>query len=288
MFSRQSLRELRAFGGNITGTMLLTQLNQNTSRLLVGGTLGTAALGAYALGYNVILAPVSRVTAPLFDVLYTVYSKLRDDRERLTIAWLRVVRLTVAITLPSMMALMVLAPQLVPIAFGSKWHSAVPVIQILAWVGVLISLQGINEIMLQSIDNTGLALRFASILCVTGVGAFLVGLHWGLVGVSISFAAVSTIIQPWYTHRVARAVGTDLWTYARAIKGVVFASVISTAAVAFTQHILLGAGMSDLSVLLAAAAAGTIAYALGVLRLAPELTQELTDLVGRRRRRGAS
>jgi O-antigen/teichoic acid export membrane protein len=288
IFSRQSLHEIRGFGGNTSGAMLLYVMNQNTSRVLIGGALGTAALGAFALGYNVILAPFSRITSPLFDVLYTVYAKLRDDRERLVNAWLRVVRLTVAITLPAMLGLIVVAPDLVPVVFGAQWHDAVPVIQILAWVGVLIALQGVNEIILQSVDRTEVAFRFAAVLFVTGVASFLIGLPWGIVGVSAGYAIVSTIVQPWYTHQTARAVGTGLGAYLQAVSGVLQASALSTGAIFITRELLRSEGASAVSRLVATACVGTLTFAAAARWRAPDLVVEVKGLIRRRRQPDSS
>ena len=287
LWSWSSLRELREFGGNVTATMLLAQLNQNTDRILIGRFLGASALGAYALGYNVILTPFSRLTAPLFDVLYTVYTKLQDDRERLIAAWLRVVRIMVAIALPSMLGLVALAPDVVPVAFGAKWHAAVPVIQILAWVGVLIALQGVNSLILQSIDRTKLLFHFSLLLFAAGLASFVIGLRWGIVGVAGCFAAVSTLLQPLYTQLTARALGTTLRTYVSAVWGVVQASLLCFGAMWFARALLISSSLPRVCRLLACLLVGIVTYVAGTWWRAPELVAELRALVGRRRPHGA-
>ena len=111
MFSRQSLREMRAFGGNVSGTLLMTQMTQNSDNVLIGRFLGPTQLGLYALGYNVILVPFSRIASPLNLVLYPAFSRVQHDRDRLAALWLRVLRLVGAIAVPAMLVLIVVAPR---------------------------------------------------------------------------------------------------------------------------------------------------------------------------------
>src|SRR5688572_30776753 len=64
-FSRQSMRELGSFSAYLVGHRLLFYLHQNADRFIIGKFIGTAALGAYAVAYNVMLSPASRIGAPL-------------------------------------------------------------------------------------------------------------------------------------------------------------------------------------------------------------------------------
>jgi len=65
MFSRASLRELRGFGGNASGTILMNQLTYNTDNVLIGRVLGASALGLYTFGYSLIRCsiPCSRASS---------------------------------------------------------------------------------------------------------------------------------------------------------------------------------------------------------------------------------
>src|SRR5437868_404240 len=47
MYSLASLRRLIGFGGNVSATLVLNELNSNTDNLLVGRFLGPASLGTY-------------------------------------------------------------------------------------------------------------------------------------------------------------------------------------------------------------------------------------------------
>ena len=243
-FSRTALRDVRGFGGHVSGTLLLNQLTQNTDNVLIGRYLGASALGAYALAYNIILVPFSRLSAPLHEVLYPVFSRLQDDRARLAALWLRVVRMVATLAVPAMLALVILAADVIDTVFGARWQDAVPVVRILAFVGMLLVLQGLNAVVLQAVGETRRLLHYSMAAFVAGLGAFILGLQWGITGVAACFAVVSTVMQPLYMALTARSVGASARDCVRALSGVVQASALMAAAVLVVHQLLVAADVA--------------------------------------------
>ena len=64
-FSRASASSLWGFSGQLVGHRLLFYVHQNADNLIIGRVLGPAALGAYAVAYNVMPRPRSRIAAPV-------------------------------------------------------------------------------------------------------------------------------------------------------------------------------------------------------------------------------
>lgn len=277
-FSRAKLGEIRSFGGNVSGMLVLFQLNQNADNVLIGRFLGAQALGAYALAYNVILVPFSRLASPLHDVVYPVFTRLQDDPVRLARVWLRTVRLLAAVAAPAMLVLAVCAPDLVHVVFGEKWAKAAPVMQILAWVGALYVVQGLNSVLLQALGRTRLLFRYALASFAAGLSSFVLGLHWGIVGVAACFASVLTVIGPVYMTLAARAVGLRGRDVARSIAGVLGAAAVAACGAAVLRSLLLHAGAAPGQRLVAVAAAAALLYAACAPLLAPGVIAELRAL----------
>src|SRR4051794_34816553 len=128
-FSRDSLLDLGGFGVKVFGARVLTWANSNMDNVLVGRFLGASALGAYALAYNVMYVPITRISVPLMSVLSPAYARMQHDHDRLLSTWLRSKSTITALLGPAFAAVIVLAPDLVPVAFGPKWHAAVVPVQ---------------------------------------------------------------------------------------------------------------------------------------------------------------
>jgi PST family polysaccharide transporter len=282
-FSRGSLRQVRRFGGNLSVTLFLMQLNQNTNNVLVGRFLGAAALGTYTLAYNIILLPFNRLTSPLHEVLYPVFSRLQSDRERLASMWLRAVRVLAAACVPAMLALIVLAPDVVPFVFGGQWDEAVPVVQILAWVGILLALEGLNSLVLMAGARTDILVRFAIANFAAALISFAVGLSAGVVGIAACYAVVLTVMQLVYLKLTAREAGTGVRAYAGAVAGVFQASLLATAAVAAVRELLAAAEAPPALLIAGATLAGIAVYLPAVAWRSRPVVDELRALIRRRR-----
>jgi O-antigen/teichoic acid export membrane protein len=240
LFSVASFRSLAGFGFNVLGTRLLFYASRNADNLLIGRVLGAGPLGAYALAYNVMLAPLSRLGWPIGDVLYPAFSRLQDEPSRTAQAWVRINRLVGALTVPVMLGLIVVAPEFVSVVLGDKWRAAEPVIRLLAWVGLLQSLGTLNSAILRARDRTGALLRYAAIALVVNLVGFTVGLQWGIVGVAAGYAIASTLIEPLYSWITARALDVSAVTLVRGLRGVVEAATAMAACVLVAQLALTG------------------------------------------------
>ena len=199
---------------------LIFYVNRSADNLLIGRFLGAAPLGAYAVAYNIMLLPLARIAFPLRAVFLPAFARLQDDRPKLADAWVRGSRAIWAISAPLYVGLAVLAPQLVSVVLGSKWAAAIPVIQVLAWVGLLQSAGAFHAEALQAINRTDMLFRFSIGSLVVIVSAFVIGLHWGIVGVAASYAIASTIAQPFFMWLTASAIGTSPFAFARGLFGV--------------------------------------------------------------------
>jgi O-antigen/teichoic acid export membrane protein len=283
-FSRASLRDLGGFSANVFGARLLFFANRNVDNILIGRFLGPAALGAYAIAYNLMLIPLSQISIPLQDVLFPAFSRMQHDVARIKAGWLRANLIVGSITIPAMVGLILVADDFVAVVLGDQWDSAVPVLQILAWVGLLQSLQGLNGSVLRALDRTATLLRYSVVAVIAATGAVIVGLPHGIVGVAAAYAIVSTVVEPFYTWLTTRALGSSLWEAVRLYAGVVQAVALMAVCVLVTKVALTAAEAGPFVQLLATVGVGIAVYLPALRWREPQLLQELRSL----RRRAAA
>jgi O-antigen/teichoic acid export membrane protein len=281
LFSRRSLRDLWSFSGYLMGHRLLFYLHQNADRFLIGRYVGSAALGAYAVAYNLMLTPATRIGGPLQRVLTPAFSRMQDEPERIAAAWARVTRLIGTVAIPSLLALVILAPDFVPVVLGGRWDAAVPLVQVLAWVGMLQALQSVNVDILIARDRTRAVFRYAMLFCTAHVCAFVVGLHWGVVGVAVAYAVSSTLVEPVLTVVTARALGVSPWVVVRSLAGVVQAAAVMAVAVLACRLALVDAGVAAAPRLVISAAAGALVFVVLCRWRVPEVARELRAMARR-------
>jgi O-antigen/teichoic acid export membrane protein len=284
-FSRAALRDLSGFSGFVLGHRLLYYVHRNADNLLIGRFVGAAGLGVYSLAYNVMLIPFSRIAGPIQQVMFPAFSRIQDQPERIAELWIRATRVVGAISIPALCGLVVVAPDFVPVVFGDRWHDAVPLIQTLAWVGLLQSLQTLNTEILQARDRTATIFRFSVGFFVAHLSAFIIGLHWGVEGVAVAYAISSTLVEPIFTWLTAHAVGISPLRLLGSLLGIVQAAVVMGAVVYVLRSSLIEAGMGELPRLALCVLAGAAIYLPLCAWRQPELRAEmrvLRRLTGRR------
>jgi O-antigen/teichoic acid export membrane protein len=281
LFSLTSLRDLGAFGGSIFGQRLLYYVTRTADNMLIGRFLGPAAVGAYALSYNVMLIPLSRLSVPVAEVMFPALSRLQDERGRVGAMWLRVNRTVAAISVPALLGLVVVAPDFVHVVLGDRWRAATSMIQILAWVGILQAIQNLNGEILQALNRAGMALGFTALWSVSNIAAFVVGLRWGIVGVAAAFAISSTLLAPVSIGLTGRVAGVSLRGFGRNLMGVAQASALMAAGVAGARLLLVHAGVPPAARLVLLILVGIVLYLPLIAWRMPEVVADARSLRSR-------
>jgi O-antigen/teichoic acid export membrane protein len=216
-------------------------------------------------------------------VLAPAFARLQDEPERIAAVWARAARLVGAVTLPALGGLVVVADDFVPVVLGEQWKAAVPVVQLLAWVGALQAVQAINVDILIARDRTRTLFRYAIVFFTAHLIAFTVGLQWGIVGVAAAFAVSSTIVEPLLTVVTARCIGISPLVFFRALTGVGQATLAMCAVLVGLRELMLQADVPPAARLAAAIVAGAVVLMPLIAWRAPEVWRDVRSLVASRR-----
>lgn len=194
IFSFQELKAISSYSSNLTGFNVFNYLIRNFDYLLIGKFIGAEALGFYTLAYRTILYPLQSISGVISRVGFPVFSQLQDDNVRLRSAYLRVVAMIAIVTFPLMLGIWVLAEPFILIVLGEKWKASIPIILVLAPVGLVQSVVTTVGTIYQSKGRTDWMFcwsLFAGVLVICG---FVLGLRWNIIGVAAGYAIASLIL----------------------------------------------------------------------------------------------
>jgi O-antigen/teichoic acid export membrane protein len=276
-FSTASVRRLGGFAGTVFAENIIYQAGRNVSSLMIGRSLGPAPVGAFLLATNVILVPFSRMAGPLQQVFFPAFSQMSDDRERMAAVWIRATRLIAMISMPALVGLVIVAPDFVEVVLGPRWHDVTPLIQILAVAGLIQSLQTLSGEVLLALGRASTLLRFTIAWFAANVGALVLGLHWGVIGVAVCTVVATLIVEPVRTYLTARALGIPTSRFFTALSGVAQATATMAAVLIGARALLVEAGAPTAVRLIFLIVLGTVVYACACLWRARDLTNELRD-----------
>jgi O-antigen/teichoic acid export membrane protein len=208
--SGPAFRELMDYGvGQSAGRIAVFLANQ-ADNLVVGRFLGATALGLYSRAYQLMAVPTALLGDVLDRVLFPTMSRVQDDPRRLASAYLQGTAFVALLTLPAGAVAALLAPELVDVAFGSKWAELVPPFQVLA-VGMMFRT---SYRMSDSLSRaTGKvyrrAWRQALYAGLVLLGAW-VGQFWGVTGVAVG-VLIALFINYLLMAQLSLSVGQISW-----------------------------------------------------------------------------
>jgi O-antigen/teichoic acid export membrane protein len=280
-FSLESLRRLGGFAGVLFGENVLFQGASSLGPVVIGRFLGAAALGTFGIAMNVVLVPTTRVAAPVAQVFFPAFARMSDDRPRLADAWLRSTRLVAAVTCPALVGLAILSSDFVPVILGPQWNSAVVVIQLGALAALAAAFDALMGEVLLALNKPGALFRVTVFSSITTIGALVVGLHWGIIGVMAGYMLMSWFNEAIRLRVVMRSLGVPIRRFVSALSGVAKAVALMAAVLIFGRQALMAAGVSAALTLVTLTIVGGAIYLSICLRFDAEIRVELRRILER-------
>jgi PST family polysaccharide transporter len=279
-FRPKEARHIMSFGLNLSGYQLLNYLSRNADNLLVGRFLGESPLGFYQMAYTFVTFPIMNFTMVMGQVVYPALSKFHDDHERFRAAYLRTCRIIALATFPLMIGLGVTAAPFVRVFLGARWMPVAPLLMIFAPLGAL---QSITVVVL--IYNTqgrpDLNLKWTIFASSMYVLSFVIGLHWGILGVATAYSIVWTLLMIPSLLIPFRLVNLSIKAYFRALWPTTWMSLTMAAACEAWLKFLKHLGMQNASIqFVSTAAIGAALYVMLVLWKRPPVLAEVSTVVG--------
>jgi O-antigen/teichoic acid export membrane protein len=188
-----SFLELMEYGlGQSAARLGMIAANQ-VDNLVVGRWLGPVPLGEYSRAFQLVSVPATLLGNVVDKVLFPTMARVQDDPRRLTTAYLEGTALLALVTLPAGVVAAILAPDLVAVAFGSRWAGIVPPFQLLALGMTFRTSHRISDSLSRATGKVyRRAWRQGLYAGLVFLGA-LIGQLWGLTGVAVGVLCALTV-----------------------------------------------------------------------------------------------
>ncbi|PGY06449.1 MOP flippase family protein [Bacillus sp. AFS031507] len=194
VFDMSECKEYMTFGAFQLASRLVNRIGSNLDVILIGRFMGAEALGIYNLAYQIVTIPVLKINPIITRVAFPVFSKSHQNQVELTDGFLHMTRLLSLVSFPILMGLTAVSNVLIQTIFGQKWLEAVPVLQIMAVVGILRVLMNPNGSVILAKGKANLAFYWdACVLIFYGVSLWLAVMTNKLEIVAWTYAGVSLV-----------------------------------------------------------------------------------------------
>jgi PST family polysaccharide transporter len=178
----------------------------NMDYLLVGKFLGVEALGTYFFAFNAGSGITTNVVYAFTSALFPHLCEVREDRIKLKKQYYNSLKSIALILVPLVLLQSSLAPLYVPIIFGEKWISAVPILIMICLSVIPRTFFWTASMLLNSVNKTHLTLYLDVIFTVVFAASILIGVQWGIYWVAAAVLLSHIIVLPifsiWATRQV--------------------------------------------------------------------------------------
>lgn len=262
-FSLRAVAHHLKFGAWLTADSLVNYLNTNLSTLVLARILGAAAAGGFNLAWNLAVVPPAKLNPIITRVLFPAFAKIQDDIGRLRVNYYKLISLVGMINFPTLLGLMVVSDKVVPLLFGDKWNSIIPVLQLLCVCGLLRAIGNPVGSLLMATSRVDLSFKFNVFKTFLFIPFIIAGGLWqGVIGVTLGFLTVqliNTVLT--YFVLLKPVLGPSYRDYIQSL-WLPFRLTLPTVVVSYVLGLMLNDYWQPILVLATQVAAGVLAFIL--------------------------
>jgi len=277
--SKKHFMDLFGYGLSIVGEKVLLFFTRRSDDFLIGYYLGPTMLGYYTIGYRLLLVLIRLVTGITNSVAFPTFSRIQHESERMRRAFYKVTQYTSLLAFPAFIGLAVLAPELVPVVFGDQWIPSIPVMQVLALIGILQSVLFFNGSVIKASGKPSWNLGIMFLTSVCSVIGFLITVQLGIVAVAISFVIAGYLVAPISYLAVHRLIKIDIRTYSQQFLAPLSASLFMVIIILGLKHFIEPRGLNLYVELAVYLLAGVLTYLMVIVLTARKLATQVMDLI---------
>lgn len=237
VFSKSSFRELFGFGSFILLSSLINTFCNNLNGLLIGKFFNASSMGYFTQSKKIEDIFSTSIESVISQVTYPILVEVKDDIERLKNVIERFNSLLLYIVMPLMLLLNLLATPIIELLLGNQWLPAAPYLEILAFQGIAMGLQGVNYNSIAAIGYSKSLFNSTIVKRVVSVSLLILGMYlggikgilWGMVLSSFFFCIYNSIL-------VHRYIGYTLLKQVKDLLPVICLNVISYT-LAYASHL---------------------------------------------------
>ena len=272
-FGYKGLESLISFGGIITLNRIVWYFFSKADTLIAGKLLGKEALGAYSVASSLSSIPMEKISSIANQVIFSTFSKLQNQKDKVADATLRTVRLICLISIPLSWGLATTAQDFIPVLLGEKWAASILPLQLLAIITPLRIVSSLTSTISIGIGMPRIDLKNTLTSVALMIPAFIIGaVYFGMEGLAYVWVIVYPLSFLIALNRVTPQLGLTMKSVFMAMIPAVYAGV---AMVLSTQAIRNFVALPISASLIGQIFVGALVYASTVYVTQPQVRIEL-------------
>lgn len=244
--SMKSIKELYAFGINLSLSSLLTTAFDNIYQLILGKYFSINLTGLYYQGKKLQEVPINVINSSVLQgPVFSYLARKQQDLESLSLYYLKINRVLSLVAGFLTVFVFLFSDSIVNLVYGSKWEGSGYFMKLLSLSSFFFLMEMCNRVLFKVFDKTGLVLYLDLIKkCIQSVG-IVIGIYYQSIDVLLIGFVVTSFIGYLINLRVSqRLLGEKSRDYFYFIK-VLFVIVFTILGMYYMREIMFdGNGLS--------------------------------------------
>lgn len=240
VFDKSTAKEMTKFGAWVGLSGLLAWFYLWADSLIVSMYLGSHELGLYQTGNQFSSLIFIFAFGPITPVLYSHFSKISENQERLKLVMQKVIKVLIIIAIPTAFIVLSLSAQIGTLVFGQKWHGIGFVIGIMALMHGYSWIVGLNGEVYRAIGRPSLeTIVMASMLMIYLI-VYIISIKLGFEIFIYSRLSLALMALMLHIFLLKKTIAISLMPLTNFIMLITLISIISTKATSYLlSHISL-------------------------------------------------
>ena len=268
------------YGGLLAVSSLFVFLQCQADVIIAGRQFDPHMLGIYTESLFVSQIVVNKFVPPLNEIAFSAYARIQADPQALPRAFAKFTRVILLLALPLYFGLAATAQPVVAVLLGDKWLEAAPILFVLALAMPFMTLQVLFAPVTDAVGRPGIGTANAATGAVLFPIAFLIGSHWGAIGLGYAWLAAWPIQVIISARRTLPVIGMTATALVDAVAPALLAAVGMGLVVSLVDRVL--PVMPPVVHLALLVGTGGIVYGGWLMLFARASVSEMIDVVRRR------
>lgn len=236
-FSKESFHDLYGFGWKIMVSQLLNTIWTELYQVVVGKFYSPATLGQYTRSKQFSQLFSKNLTNVIQRVTFPVLSNIQDDKDRMVVAYRKLIKITMFVTAVSMLFLGAISEPLLYCLIGPKWHEAAVYLPLICINASFYPLHAINLNMLQVQGRSDLFLGLEIIKKIIGLGPLFVGALVGIMPMLYTNIVVGVLSYFLNSYYSGNFIGYSSWMQLKDIAPAYAVAIIVATSIYFLKFL---------------------------------------------------
>ena len=192
-FSIKSFKELFSYGGVMLSTSIVITLYSNLIPLIIGKAFSASELGYYTQATKLEEVPTKAFEQITNQVTFPIFSKIKDETERIKKGIKKIITNISYITFPLMVFFIVAATPIFGFLFTETWAPSIPYFRLLCIVGMMVSVNTINTNLVKASGRKKLYFNLQVTKRVIGAIILVLSVYFKMVGLLLARIVIEYI-----------------------------------------------------------------------------------------------